>query len=229
MRGLRRSIVVVGKSPEPGLAKTRLCPPLTLKQAADLYSAFLHDSVQVARSVKWDRVSVIHPTRPGTRAALGSLLPADVRLVAQRGDGLQAALTDAFQRDLGDGFDQVVLVGSDNPTIRPGLLQRAAQELEVADVVIGPSEDGGYYLIAMSRPHAGLFERITWSTDVVFAETLERASELGLTASTVPTWYDVDNADGLRRLVAELQTLPDDVAPATRRSLARIAVADEPP
>ena len=226
MKRLRRAIVVVGKPPEAGVTKTRLSPPLTHSQAAELYAAFLVDCVELALRAGWDRVSVIYPPRRGARASLRDLLPPEVRLVAQAGSGLQGALTDAFERDLRAGFGQVVLIGSDNPSLPPETLEQASRGLTSSDVVIGPSEDGGYYLIGMTAPHRGLFERITWSTDVVFDETLERAATLRLSVATLPRWYDVDTVEGFRRLVSDLEVLPSHAASATRATLARISGTD---
>jgi len=222
MTSKRRAVVVIGKAPKPGSTKTRLCPPLTYEQAADLYSAFLSDCVDVALSMNWDHVSVIHPGDDGARSTLGALLPATVRLIAQRGSGLGDALTDAFDRHLAEGFDEVVLIGSDNPTIPVTVLETAAEALGTDDVVLGPTEDGGYYLIGMSASHPGLFEAITWSTDVVLAETMARAVALDLSVQTVESWYDIDTVDDLMRLSRELRELPADVAPATRRELERL-------
>ena len=222
MTSKRRAVVVIGKAPKPGSTKTRLCPPLTHAQAADLYSAFLSDCVDVALGIDWNCVSVIHPADDGARAALGALLPATVRLVSQRGSGLGDALTDAFDRHFAEGFDQVVLIGSDNPTIPVTVLEKAARALATHDVVLGPTEDGGYYLIGMSARHPGLFEGITWSTEVVLAETMTLAVALDLSVQTVAPWYDIDTIDDLMRLSRELRELPADVAPATRRELERL-------
>ncbi len=214
-----RAIVVVGKAPEPGLTKTRLTPPLTPEEAASLYEAFLVDSVNVALELGWERVTLIHPRRVGAGRSLRRLLPGGVRLVGQPGTGLQAALTGAFARQFAEGFDRVVLIGSDNPSLPGHLIEEACGRLADHDMVIGPSTDGGYYLMALSKLHPGLFERITWSTDVVYAETLERASALGLSVFSLPMWYDVDTIEELSRLLADLRTLPADVAPETRLRL----------
>ena len=219
---MNRSVIVIGKAPEAGRTKTRLTPPLTPTEAAGLYEAFLVDCVDLAFNLDWERVSVVYAPTPGARTLLRRLLPARTHLMAQPGNGLQAALSGAFERELSAGFDRVVLIGSDNPTLPRPLIEEACTRLDDSDVVIGPSTDGGYYLIAMSSPHLGLFERITWSTDVVYAETLERASDLGLDVVSLPTWYDVDTIDGLRELASDLARLPPELAPRTRRWMRRL-------
>jgi glycosyltransferase A (GT-A) superfamily protein (DUF2064 family) len=99
-------------------------------------------------------------------------------------------------------------------------VERAVDLLTNSDVVIGPAEDGGYYLIGLRQKHPGLFSDIAWSSSRVAAQTLERAATLGLTAARLPPWYDVDTPADLERLRAELVSLPPDVVPHTRRFLA---------
>jgi rSAM/selenodomain-associated transferase 1 len=220
---------VVGKAPTPGATKTRLSPPLSLAQAADLYGGFLQDTVRMGLELGWERVTLVYPPGPGAEATLvgllspdGNGLPGCLRLRAQPGRGLGAALAGAFGCHLADGFERVVLIGSDNPTLPPELVEAAARGLDDHDLVIGPSADGGYYLIGMDRPHLGVFERITWSTEVVYRETLERAREQGLRVCAAPEWYDVDTVAELERLRAELGRLPETAAPATRAVLATL-------
>jgi rSAM/selenodomain-associated transferase 1 len=220
-----RALVVVGKAPEAGRTKTRLSPPLSPAQAADLSGAFLHDTIALATTAAWDRVSVVYPPTLDAERVLRALLPPEVHLAAQRGEGLGAALADAFRSHLEAGFSRVVLIGSDNPTLPPSLLADADRVLDAHDLVLGPSADGGYYLIGMDRPHLGVFEGITWSTSVVCQQTLARARKLGLRSATIQTWYDVDTAADLTRLQDELDGLPSSVAPATRAVLARLAAA----
>jgi uncharacterized protein len=219
---VRRVVVVVGKAPRPGQSKTRLSPPLTLEQAARLAGGFLQDAAATALGVGWGPVTVIYPPDPEADQELDALLPTGVRLMAQPGTGLGAALTGAFQAHFREGFERVVLISSDNPTLPAALVERAGGGLDNHDLVIGPSTDGGYYLIGMDRPHLGVFEQITWSTDVVFAETMERARERGLRVLVLREWYDVDTVAELDRLREELATAPPDVAPATRRLLVEL-------
>src|SRR5215216_4982775 len=142
---MRRACVIVGKAPVPGRAKTRLVPPLTNDDAAALYGAFLLDTVAVASELGWERLSVVHPR--GSRASLAALLPQSVYLYEQPGDDLCDALSSAFAQHLANGFERVVLIGSDSPTLPASAIEDACAALDESDLSIGPSVDGGYYLI----------------------------------------------------------------------------------
>jgi len=214
---MRRACVVVAKAPQAGYAKTRLVPPLSPEGAARLYAGFLLDAADVALALAWERVSVIHPV--GSRDALAALLPDGLELVEQPARGLQAALSHAFESHLALGFDRVVLIGSDNPTLTCEPIVKACHALDRADVVIGPSVDGGYYLLGMKRLHPELFQGIEWSTPRVCAQTVAAARRAGLDVARVAEWFDVDEAADLARLESELASSPPDVAPHTRRAL----------
>jgi uncharacterized protein len=215
---MRRALIVVGKAPEPGLAKTRLVPPLTPQEAADLYRAFLLDAVDLGLSAGCDRVSVVHPR--GAATVLSALLPPAVHLLEQRTRGLGEALAFAFRTHLDESFARVVLIGSDNPTLPASPIHQAFAALDTHDLSIGPSADGGYYLIGLRRPHLGVFEGIEWSTPRVYAQTLARARQLNLRVQAVPEWYDVDTPADLARLRLELNTTAEGVARHTRAALA---------
>jgi uncharacterized protein len=216
---VRRALVVVGKAPQPGVTKTRLCPPLSPAEAAQLYRAFLLDTLETGRSLGWDRITLIYPPSAGARSILSGIVPPGIELNPQPGRGLGAALSGAFARHASEGFDRVVLIGSDNPTLRESLIETASDALDVHDLVIGPATDGGYYLIGMDRPQPIVFERITWSTSLVYGETMARAREGGLSVASLPVWYDVDTYDDLVRLRSELADSDAAVAPRTRREL----------
>jgi rSAM/selenodomain-associated transferase 1 len=215
---MRRALVVIGKAPEPGRAKTRLVPPLSAEQAARLYRAFLLDAVQLGLDLAWERVCVIHPR--GAAARLRRVLPVQVHLLEQPTTGLTDALAHAFERHFAEGFSHVVLIGSDNPTLRQAPIQEAVQSDE--DVSLGPTLDGGYYLVGMRQPHLGIFHAIEWSTSRVYAQTLARARQLGLRVHAVQPWFDVDDPADLDRLRRELKGSPADVAPHTRLALQRL-------
>jgi glycosyltransferase A (GT-A) superfamily protein (DUF2064 family) len=143
-------------------------------------------------------------------------------LLEQPGSGLADALRFAFATHFAEGFDRVVLIGSDNPTLRPDPVQSACAALDDYDISLGPTADGGYYLIAMRRPRLELFDDIAWSTPHVFAQTVARAAKLGLRVHTAAEWYDVDGPEDLERLRAELREAAEDVAPHTRAALERV-------
>jgi rSAM/selenodomain-associated transferase 1 len=220
---MRRALVVVGKAPEAGLTKTRLVPPLTGMQAAELYRAFLLDAVDLGRHVACDRLSVVHPR--GAAPVLKSLLPPSVHLLEQPTSGLGDALAFAFKRHFDDGFDRVVLIGSDNPSLPAEHVERAFAALDSDDLSIGPSVDGGYYLIGLQQPHLRVFEGIAWSTPRVYAQTLSQARRLNLCVHAVPEWYDVDTPADMERLRLELRSGSEAVARHTRAAMRRLADA----
>jgi rSAM/selenodomain-associated transferase 1 len=221
---MRRALVIVGKPPEPGFAKTRLVPPLSAEAAAALYRGFLLDSVGLGHALGWERITVVHPRGGGP--ALAALLPRGVCLLEQFGQGLANALTQAFTTHLADGFDRIVLISSDNPTLPARFIEQACAALDTHDVSIGPTTDGGYYLIGLRAPHLGLFEAIDWSTARVYRQTVARAERLGLQVRSVPEWYDVDEPIDLERLRRDLATSAASVAPHTRAALERLFYAD---
>lgn len=215
--------MIVGKAPQPGRSKTRLVPPLTDTEAADLSAAFLLDTCATALSLGWARVSLVYPPAANALGILEALLPPGIVPVRQDGDGLGQALASAFARHFEAAYQQVVLIGSDTPDIRSAVLLAAAHVLEdQADVAIGPAIDGGYYLLGLREPWPALFEDITWSTNQVHSQTLLRAHALGLRVTQLPVWGDVDTPLDLARLQADLERAPATVAAHTRQALARI-------
>ena len=214
---MRRALIVVGKAPIPGRTKTRLVPPLSADAAAALYRGLLLDTLQLAHSLGWECISLVHPR--GDAPLLRGLVPG-VRLLEQPGEGLGPALRFAFERHFRDGCDTVTLIGSDNPTLPVELVWDAQDALAGGhDLSIGPSLDGGYYLIGMRQPHLGVFDHVDWSTSRVYAQTLERAADLRLQVHAVQEWYDVDEPRDLERLLRELDGGPQAVAPHTRAAL----------
>jgi rSAM/selenodomain-associated transferase 1 len=227
----RRALGIMGKVPTAGQVKTRLSPPLTLEHTALLYSAFLRDVMLLGLNVPRCDVSVVLPEGSDERQ-LHDLAPAGVSFVQQPGNGLGAGLRGAIQLLLAGGARSVALIGSDSPTLPSSHIERAFELLErdCADIVLGPAGDGGYYLIAVRQDHPRLFEDITWSSNLVMDQTLERAREANLRVELVPEWYDIDDGESLDRLVTDLGADGHLAAPATRvaiRTLRRMG-ADLP-
>ena len=229
------------KVPFAGPVKTRLIPPLSSEEAATLSSCFLRDMTTNVSGMNSDGTEgVVLYTPANAEGFLHNLLPPRFKLVAQRGETLGERLINAASDLLNDGFESVCLINSDSPTL-PGEVLRTATSLLAQDgdrVVLGPSEDGGYYLIGLKRPHHELFERIAWSTAEVLSHTIERAAEINLPVEFLPTWYDVDDAATLLLLCEELLLLSDghngqaqfrggSEAPHTRKYLAGLIAKDD--
>ena len=203
------AIAVMAKAPRIGEAKTRLVPPLSAAEAAGLSACFIRDAAEniatAAQQAAIDGYVAYWP--PDAAAEFAPLLAEGTRLLPSRHIGLGASLYDAAEDLLAAGYGSVCLVNSDSPTLPSAVLIDAARALSLADdrLVLGPAEDGGYYLIGLKRAHARLFADIAWSTPLVFAQTVERAREIGLEPHMLPMWYDVDDVESLRRLNAELR------------------------
>jgi hypothetical protein len=214
-----RALIVLAKAPAAGGAKTRLCPHLTPGEAAAFAAASLVDTLAVARSIGDCTLRLAHP--PGAEEPLAALLGDDLppTFAVPRGD-VGMAMCHAIECALDHHATQVVLIGSDLPSLPPAHIAQAFARLDDgADVVLGPAEDGGYYLIAATAPHPALFADIAWSTNAVYAQTVAKVQASGLSLATIPSWYDIDGVADLRRCMDDLAAHPDHPATATRAFL----------
>jgi len=197
-----------GQSSAPGQSKNPAHSPLTPDQASALNICFIRDTTENIQQVTEasNSAGLVVYTPVGDESAFESLLPSGFRLLPQRGDSFGERLLYASEDLFSCGFSAVCLIDSDSPTLPQDALLQAVERLSRAGdrMVLGESDDGGYYLIGIKRLHHRLFEQIDWSTERVFGQTLERAREIGLTTELLPTWYDVDNAETLDRLQREL-------------------------
>lgn len=216
------ALAVMTKAPRAGRVKTRLSPPLTPEEAAALNICFLRDttaalSATVAESPARG-IAVYTPA--GEEAAYADILPPNFELVPQRGGPFGERLSLAMDDLFALGFAAVCLIDSDSPTIPPSAYAKAAQVLSQPGdrIVLGPSDDGGYYLIGLKQAHHRVFAEIDWSTERVATQTLERAQEIGVEVELLPTWYDVDDRATLRRL-CEGVLHGNEHAPATKQFL----------
>jgi len=215
----RRALIVLAKAPAAGVTKTRLCPHLTPEEAAEFAAAALVDTLAVARSVPSCTLRLAHP--PGAEEPLATLLGGDLppAFAVPPGD-VGMAMCHAIACALDHRATHVALIGSDLPSLPPAHIAQAFARLDDgADVVLGPAEDGGYYLIAATAPHPALFSGIAWSTPAVFAQTVAKVAASGLTLATLPPWYDIDGMADLRRCARDLAAHPDHPATATRAFL----------
>ena len=204
----------MAKAPVSGAVKSRLVPPLTEDEAAALNRCFIRDvsaSIEAAAAMvaaaSDARVTGMVAYSPvGMESAFDGLLPTSFQLIAQRGDRLTERLINVADDLFATGYESVSMMNSDSPTIPASILAGAVTNLARSGdrIAIAGADDGGYCLIGLKRPHWRIFEDIAWSTAAVFAQTLERVAELGLEAARMPSWYDVDDAASLRRLIGEL-------------------------
>jgi uncharacterized protein len=240
------ALAVMTKAPQAGRVKTRLVPPLTPEEAAELNKCFLRDTAAAissacshrpvgdasrmhlkhashseAAAARASAIAVYTPV--GAESAYTDILPPDFSLLPQRGDKFGERLYFAVEDLLKCGFDSVCLIDSDSPTVPAEDFAEAVELLSKTEdrVVLGPSDDGGYYLIGVKKPHRHLFEQIDWSTERVLNQTIQRATEIGIEVKFLSTGYDIDDDASLRRLCNELlgERGDDSVAPNTRRFL----------
>jgi len=213
------ALLVVAKRPFPGQTKTRLSPSLSPVEAANLYENFLRDTLDLIRLVP--QVQPFIAYLPQEEEAYFRALAPDFTLLLQCGHNLGARLDNALTHCLMDGFRKAVIMDSDSPTLPTTYLSLAFSALDEADVVLGPCQDGGYYLIGLNQPAPRLLREVQMSTPHVIRDTLNLAAEEGLTVTQLPAWYDVDTAVDLNRLRLELPSLSPERAAHTRRFLAR--------
>lgn len=229
------ALAVMTKAPRAGRVKTRLSPPLTPAEAAALNTCFLRDTAaaiaMTAAAGLAHGVGVYTPF--GEERAYEDILPAEFYLVLQRGNLFGERLTNAAEDLRRVGFESFCLIDSDSPTVPQAAYVRAVQLLSEAGdrIVLGPSDDGGYYLIGLKRPERRVFEEIDWSTEHVAEQTIERAKEAGMEIALLPTWYDVDDQATLHRLCHELlgercSTTTGYAATATKTFLAGIVASE---
>jgi uncharacterized protein len=224
----RCALAVMTKAPQAGQVKTRLVPPLTPDEAAEVNKCFLRDTAATISSVITNNEAwgIAAYTPLGAEAAYADILPPDFNLLPQRGVSFGERLYFAAEDLLRCGFDSVCLIDSDSPSVPAKNFSKAIELLKTHGdrIVLGPCDDGGYYLIGLKKPHRELFEQIDWSTERVFEQTRARAREIGLEVELLAHGYDVDDAASLRRLCKELlsQSTSDSVAPSTRKFLADI-------
>jgi len=217
--GVDPALGLMAKWPAPGLVKTRLTPPLTPLAAAELYAAFVSDLARELAPIRAEKVILVAGApadldlgRIEAPRALAAALPAwwspwpDWPVRAQRGRDLGARLRAAFA-DLEVGRRPVVLVGADHPDLPGTEVAAAFAALAAADLVLGPTFDGGYYLIGLARPVPEILARMPWSSPELLRVTLDRASTLGLRVAATRPWYDVDRPADLMFLGQHLRLL----------------------
>ena len=208
---MKACLIVFAKNPVPNQVKTRLIPTLSPEQAVTLYTAFLTDWCEtLAKLANVDLVIAYTPAE--AQSDLQVLIGDDVIYIPQIGADLGERLTSATQWAAKQGYTKILFVGSDSPTLPISYISQAIALLDSRNTVIGPSTDGGYYLIGFSAealtttvPH--VFEEIAWSTADVFQQTVTRIREVAVTLGLLPPWYDIDTPEDLAFLHAHIAAM----------------------
>jgi len=215
-------LLVFAKQPRPGAVKTRLTPFLSTPEAARLYEAFLKDALHLYARLEVDVRLYLAPPLPEDGL---EDVPARIPVHEQSGDGLGPRMANAFEAVLDLGYDRAAVVGTDHPTLPLEFVRQAFAALAAdRSVCIGPSDDGGFYLLGMSAFYPELFDGMTYSHEQVFEDTLARVEGTDADLTVLPRWYDVDTPAALPRM---LEDLADDAvdAPRTRRTIRQLNLA----
>jgi len=218
---LREALLMVAKAPVAGRVKTRLGPLFDADTAAEFYRCLILDTMELMLRVHGVDLSIAF-TPLAARPYFEGIAKSDsFDLHPQRGPDLGSRLLNLFHDYLDRGYERVAILDSDSPTLPDTYLERSFALLEENDVVFGPCEDGGYYLVGAKAAHPGLFLDIAMSTATVLAETMDRARYLDLRTAVLPMWYDVDVAEDVHRLRSDLAS-DSHRAPDTARFFERL-------
>ncbi len=214
--GSDRVLVIMAKAPRPGAVKTRLTPSLPPQAVTAFYRCLLDDTLALARSLDNVEVAIMCPRADVNE--LAQLASDKVSVVAQTGEGLAAGLTSVFAHFTEAPQRRVIAFNSDSPHLPRSILEDAFEMLATQDMVVGPTHDGGYYLVGAKASHPALFAHDGMGTSSALETLLSRAQALALSVGFAAPFYDVDVAEDLSRLAAELRLAPAR-APYTARWL----------
>lgn len=222
---MKEALVVFAKAPIVGQVKTRLIGALTPEQATELYVCFLQDTFATMEAVQEEReqLSLVLCYTPADDIEAFEAADLDgCLLLAQRGQDLGERLHNCCADLLTAGFHAIVILGADSPTLPEEIVSEAFEQLaQQPSIVIGPSTDGGYYLIGLNRLYPELFAHIEWSSETVLAQTQTRAADLNLSISLLPEWHDVDTPADLKTLQQRI-TSGAAAPPKTSRYLKKL-------
>ena len=221
------ALAVMAKAPVPGQVKTRLLPAFTAEEAAEFSQALLVD--QLSHLKELDRIDCYLVFAPDdAQSLMEDLAPPCFRLFSQQGDDLGARMAAVFERLFQMGHKNIVLIGGDLPPVPLHFFAAAYTFLESSShgVVLGPSRDGGYYLVGCNRPTPQIFQDMVWSHSEVLAQTLDRLASLKIEYHLLPIWFDIDTPDDLRYLKSALDAALEKAMPNTLPLLRRLALRD---
>jgi rSAM/selenodomain-associated transferase 1 len=216
MPSTNRTLVIMAKAPRLGSVKTRLAESLSLQAVTELYRCLLNDTIALAQALDHVEIAIMCPTSDAED--LSRAVAKTVQIVPQTGQGLAAGLASVFAHFAAPSHQRVIAFNSDSPHLPASVLESAFDVLGACDLVVGPTHDGGYYLVGAKASHPGLFTSDGMGTANALEALLTRARELGLSVHVTDPFYDVDVAADLSHLAKELQRLPGK-APRTAKWL----------
>jgi rSAM/selenodomain-associated transferase 1 len=202
----RGTLVIMAKAPRAGMVKTRLIRSFPVPAVTELYRCLLDDTIQLARTLEEIEVTLMCPEADAEELILAT--DNAVPVVPQTGIGLEAGLNSVFAHFTRDGRRPIVAFNSDTPHLPASVLQNAFRDLVSSDVVVGPTHDGGYYLVGATTSHPGLFHEDVMGTASALDSLVARARAMNLSVQLTAPFYDIDEASDLQRLSAELEAAP---------------------
>ncbi len=204
MKRMKRAVIIMAKVPQAGNVKTRLQNILSPEDCETLAGALLKDAVNKAKTVCENTFIAFSP--PDKIEKLKEILPEELNFIAQTGEDLGDKMLNAFQFVFEQKTDSIVMIGTDSPTFPFDFIEQAFEFLETnSEIVLGKTEDGGFYLIGLRRLHREIFENVPWSSLQTFEKVYTNIQKLGLHLREVPGWYDVDEERDLIQLKNEIQ------------------------
>ena len=206
MTATNRTLVIMAKAPRLGSVKTRLAEGLSLQEVTELYRCLLNDTIALAQALEQVELAIMCPASDVEDLSRGVANTA--RIVPQTGQGLAAGLASVFNHFATSGQQRVIAFNSDSPHLPASVLEAAFDVLEARDLVVGPTHDGGYYLVGARASHSDLFASDGMGTANALEALLTRARALGLSVDLTDPFYDIDVQGDLTRLAAELRLAP---------------------
>lgn len=221
----RNSLVIMAKQPIAGRTKTRLIPPFNPQQAADLFEALMMDTIQLVLRIPNLEITIAFSPSSATEYFNRSRFP-QTALLPVDGSNIGECLYETAKMMITNNHSRIILMNSDGPSLPPDYILQAYALLENNDLVIGPSEDGGYYLCGFKKLFPQLFQGITWGSARVLGQTLESAKNNNLSVALTPSWYDIDTGADVARLYRESHSLPKASLIHTRKFFHRVPVPE---
>jgi rSAM/selenodomain-associated transferase 1 len=199
------AIVIIAKEPKSGSVKTRLTPPLDSQTASKIYHNLLLDRIEQVESLKEADHFVAYFPKSSLHF-FENIIPSSFLLLPQKGKDLGERLSNIFNDLFEDGYERILILDSDSPNLPSKNISKGLEMLKNADLVLGPCEDGGYYLVGLSSNMPQIFQGIPWSTSEVTELTVKKAKAMDKKISILEKWYDVDTIEDLKRLRTELDS-----------------------